>query len=809
MAETIKPIIKVEAGDSQKTIKQLKEDIKNLRDNILNLTKGTDEYNDAVEQLQANQRQLDEVMSLTKKTATALDGSYDALTHKMAQLKKEWRATADEAKRADLGGQIEEINQQLKEMDASVGNFQRNVGNYVSHWEGMPEVTKDFGAAMREMNEQIEPTKAKFESVTKIAGGLASGFAAAQGAAALLGIESENLEKTLVKVQAAMAMAQGIGGLGDLVEGLGKAKVAFKAVGGALGGAAGIIALFAAFAAACLVVVGNLDKIERKLKKLSAADQAKVDLAELNVELTKISSQASAEKIVRLKQLADGYANLGDNLAGKEQYVKDFAEELADMGIAMNDVNDADKIFIEQTDNYINALIARAKADAIKEKATEDYKKALEQTAELEAELERQKANQNNGTPEKTFWQNLGQAIVGSSVYEGAPVDVVQDLNSDWNAEIAQNNVNTAQANLDAARAKADADLAKAFQTAAGYEAEANSYLTPREKEKKKKTGGGGTPKPKTLDEILAEIQQQLYEDAVNMVIEDIELDLGNSTKKSVGYEYKDGDAQKRYGFWNGIIDSETSQAVRRNALDGGTQEEQDALVLKGEERKLAKMKEFWEMARQEGDVTGELEFRQMIADQELTIEEKKNEAILKSEEKAKEKRLKIMNEISNALSAAGSITEGILQITQAAAEKDGKITEKEAKRIKGMQYATASINMLQGAITAFSSAMQLGPILGPIVGGVNAAAVVAMGTANLMKIKNTDLTGDVSSGAMGAVTPNSNVFGTDIPFSYTRNVTGQSEVDTLNEPIKVYVTESDITDAVNKSKVRVEEASF
>ena len=101
MAETIKPIIKVEAGDSQKTIKQLKEDIKNLRDNILNLTKGTDEYNDAVEQLQANQRQLDEVMSLTKKTATALDGSYDALTHKMAQLKKEWRATADEARRAD------------------------------------------------------------------------------------------------------------------------------------------------------------------------------------------------------------------------------------------------------------------------------------------------------------------------------------------------------------------------------------------------------------------------------------------------------------------------------------------------------------------------------------------------------------------------------------------------------------------------------------------------------------------------------------------------------------------------------------
>ena len=495
MAQDIKTTIKVDAGQSQKTVKQLKDDIKALRDNILNLTKGTDEYNDAVKQLQANQRQLDEVMGLTKKTATALEGSYDAMVHKMAQLKKEWRATADVAKRADLSAEIDKLNADLKELDAEIGNYQRNVGNYVSHWEGMPEVTKDFGTAMREMNEQIEPTKAKFESVSQIASGLASGFAAAQGAAALLGIESENLEKSLVKVQAAMAMAQGIGGLSGLVEGLGKAKVAFKAVGGALSGTAGILALFAAFAAACLVVVGNLDKIERKLKKLSAADQAKVDLAELNVELTKISSQASAEKIVRLKQLADGYANLGDNLAGKEQYVKDFAEELADMGIAMNDVNDADKIFIEQTDNYINALIARAKADAIKEKATEDYKKALEKTAELEAELARQKANQNNGTPEKSFWQNLGQATLNAGYFEGVPVDQIQDLNSGWNAEIAQKNVDTAQANLDNARAKADADLANAFKVAAGYEAEANSYLTPRTKPQTKPKGGGNKPK--------------------------------------------------------------------------------------------------------------------------------------------------------------------------------------------------------------------------------------------------------------------------------------------------------------------------
>ena len=83
------------------------------------------------------------------------------------------------------------------------------------------------------------------------------------------------------------------------------------------------------------------------------------------------------------------------------------------------------------------------------------------------------------------------------------------------------------------------------------------------------------------------------------------------------------------------------------------------------------------------------------------------------------------------------------------------------------------------------------------------------MGTANLMKIKNTDLTGSVPSGAMGAVTPNSNVFGTDVPFSYTQNVTGQSEIDSLNQDTKVYILESDLQTSNKKVQMRENESSF
>tara|TARA_R110002110_G_scaffold42316_4_gene132932 strand:- start:144 stop:2003 length:1860 start_codon:yes stop_codon:yes gene_type:complete len=54
--------------------------------------------------------------------------------------------------------------------------------------------------------------------------GVAGGFAVAQGAMALMGTESEKFEETMIKLNAAMAISQGIAGLGE-------SKKAFKAMG--------------------------------------------------------------------------------------------------------------------------------------------------------------------------------------------------------------------------------------------------------------------------------------------------------------------------------------------------------------------------------------------------------------------------------------------------------------------------------------------------------------------------------------------------------------------------------------------------
>ena len=804
MAEELKPVIRVDVGDSQRTVKGLKDEIKILRDTILNLEKGTDEYNQAVEKLTQDQRELDEVMALTKKTATALDGSYDALVQRMSLLKKEWRATADAAKRAEIGEEIGKINAQLKELDAEIGNYQRNVGNYVSHWEGMPEVTKDFGAAMREMNESIEPTKQKFEAVGKISSGLASGFAVVQGSMALLGVESDNLEQTFVKLQAAMALMQGVKGIGDLVEGVGKAKVAFEGLGTKIKAVTKAMGTTGWIAVIMLVITAIAGLVSWIKKTKDNSEELEKSLEKLSEKHKQIGSNVG-NTVGQFKLLQRQFSEL--KKADKQKWIDENAQAFSSLGLAITDVNDANKIFLENSDKIIEALKLQAEAAALNSIYQQAYGEAYAKKRDIDARKKLYTAGYN-----PTDEEEEGAGLSGTRDFQTYTYTATSNYGSTGTY------ATTTLSTVNAEGAKKLADYADKQKEA--IDAEVNAILEEFVELQNKAEGAvsalGGLVtkpndkgKPKTFEELLAEVQQSLYDSAVNMVIEDVKLDIEDSTK-STGYQYKDGDAEKRYGFWNNIIDKETSNAVRRSKLDGGTPEEQDALLIKGEERKLAKLKEFWEQARKEGDVTGELALRQQIAEQELTIEEEKNRAILESEERTKEKRLQIMNEISNALSAAGSVTQGILEITQAAAEKDGKITEKEAKRIKGMQYATATINMLQGAISAYSAAQSIPPPVGQIIGAVNAAAVIAMGTANLMKIKNTDLTGSVSSGAQAAVTPNSNVFGTDIPISYVKNVTTASEIDALNnQDNRVYILESDIQESNKKVQVRESESSF
>ena len=127
---------KVDVGDAKNNLKAYKDYVDGLKGSLLQLEKGTDKYNEVAAELKSAQEKLNEVMDVAKGKGESVAGSYDALTKEMSELKKQFKATGDEAERTQLALRINEVNDQLKNLDASVGVYSRNVGNYQRAFEG-------------------------------------------------------------------------------------------------------------------------------------------------------------------------------------------------------------------------------------------------------------------------------------------------------------------------------------------------------------------------------------------------------------------------------------------------------------------------------------------------------------------------------------------------------------------------------------------------------------------------------------------------------------------------------------------------
>lgn len=174
MAEETIQIIRIETGEAVKSVNDLRENVKILKDRLGDLEIGTTEYQDTLEELKVNQAAVKDAMYATTasmddlaKSATGTSNSYNALVHRMASLKEELRATdvsTEQGKERfkELAAQINEVNDTLKDMDALQGNFQRNVGNY-------PGLMKTFSGSLDALDKGLKATAGGV-------GGLKEGF---------------------------------------------------------------------------------------------------------------------------------------------------------------------------------------------------------------------------------------------------------------------------------------------------------------------------------------------------------------------------------------------------------------------------------------------------------------------------------------------------------------------------------------------------------------------------------------------------------------------------------------------------------
>jgi hypothetical protein len=112
---------------------------------------------------------------------------------------------------------IGNIRKDIKEANAELIKAQKNFGDYsneaIQAAKKVAEL-KDKIAEARETADLFDPGK-KFQALTGVLSTVAGGFGAVQGAMALFGEESEEVQKTLLKVQSAMALSQGLSQIRD------------------------------------------------------------------------------------------------------------------------------------------------------------------------------------------------------------------------------------------------------------------------------------------------------------------------------------------------------------------------------------------------------------------------------------------------------------------------------------------------------------------------------------------------------------------------------------------------------------------
>lgn len=359
-------------------ISELKSGLKGLKAARKAGTIDEEAYNEQVAQttqeLVANREEVKALQSAMRlysheiqdniKEEKNLEGSVNGLRASIRNLTAEYNALSAADREGSVGNGIAEriskMQAQVSAAEQRLGNFRSNVGNYQSAFNGLNV------------------------SVSQIVRELPS---ATMGANMFFLAISNNipmLVDEINKLRAAnkLAMKEGKQGV-PILKQLGAAVFSWNSlisVG---------ITLLTVYGKDIVSWIGNLFKGREAAMTMAEAQ------AEVNKQMAE-SSGSYGDQVAQLRTLQLQWNQLGDDLKAKTEFVKNNREAFDKLGVAITTVADADNLFIQNTDAFIEAMNLRAQANAANELATQKYKDALIARQEAEDKIKR-------GTVEKVY----------------------------------------------------------------------------------------------------------------------------------------------------------------------------------------------------------------------------------------------------------------------------------------------------------------------------------------------------------------------------------------------------------------------
>jgi len=263
----------------------------------------------------------------------------------------EVKSNLDSAERS-----VGSLKSQLRQAQAEVAALSDKFGATSREAVGAAQkaaVLADKIGDAKALTEAFNPD-AKFKSLSASLSGVAGGFAAYQGALGLVGVESKELEQQLLRVQSAMAIAEGLQGLGEAQDSFKQLKAvgvnAFNSIKTAIGSTGiGLIvvaagAIYAYWDDIKGAVSGvseeqktlnslsqeNADQEEEKLKSLNSQDnvlklQGKSEKEILNIKIKATNEAISAAKInIKNQEITNALAVEGAKR--NYEYLKSFID---------------------------------------------------------------------------------------------------------------------------------------------------------------------------------------------------------------------------------------------------------------------------------------------------------------------------------------------------------------------------------------------------------------------------------------------------------------------------------------------------
>lgn len=302
-------------------------------------------------------REANQIAQLQATIANSAEGSYNRLSAQYALNKIRLnQMSAAEREAADSGKKLEAetnaIYQQMIKLQEATGNYRLSVGHYQKTWDGLgisiSQVVRELPAAAVSLNTFF------------------------------LGI-SNNIPMVVDEIKRLRRQNELLA-----AEGKKQISVTGSIVKALFGWNTALVVLLTVFSMYGKEIITWIDKT---LAGRDAAKSFEDALEDLNSELGKGSTGAYGQQIAVLRRLSENWRDLGDNVKAQTQWIKDNEKEFGKLGITIDNINDANNAFVENTESVVAAYKARAKAEAALNIVSQQYQKLL--AAENKAEAEK------------------------------------------------------------------------------------------------------------------------------------------------------------------------------------------------------------------------------------------------------------------------------------------------------------------------------------------------------------------------------------------------------------------------------------